>query len=95
MKFIGNIAAVCTITGRGMAIITDRETGIAPTRLFPGGTELELKTVHGAAQRVHVRSAELALRQQKDDLSFILMEEITQEVLESLTEIWCDDKITR
>ena len=94
MKFIGNIVAVCKMTGRGVVIITDRETGIVPTQLFPGGTELELKTVHGTTQLVHVRSAELALRQQKDYLSFILMEEMTQEASESLTEIWCDGTIT-
>ena len=90
MKFIGKIVHVSEITGRGIAIITDREAGVGHTQLFPAGTELELRNHAGHTQHVRIHSAELALFQHKDYLAFLLKRECIKETIASFQQIWCD-----
>lgn len=95
MKLIGTIVQVVEITGRGIAIITDREAGVEHTWLFPAGTELELRDRAGHTQCVHLHSAELALSQHKDYLAFILQHEKEKEAIESFQQVWCDIYVER
>ena len=90
MEFIGTIVKVNEITGRGIAIITDKEAGLGHTQLFPVGTEIELRDHVGHTLRVRIHSAELALVQHKDSLACILKHEHAKETIASFQQIWCD-----
>ena len=90
MNLVGKISSIFTITNIGDVVVTDRNiAGPFNPNLFSSGTELELRNSQGKRKRIHIKSAELTLREGKDYLSFILEERIDKNEIGAFEEAWC------
>jgi hypothetical protein len=91
LKLIGKIDSIFSIGNIGDVIVTDCNiAGSFNPDSFPSGTELELRNSGGKQMRLHIRSAELTLREGKDYLSFILKERIDKNEIMTFDEAWCE-----